>query len=102
MVSKVDWASTAECDPTIAPCVRFASGRYKLIVDRSQGTEALYDLDLDSGETTDFGPRLPRIRSSMREQLEQWRSSFGPPRAPAPFALEPEEIERLRALGYVQ
>ena len=90
----------AFCEQGTRQSVRM--GRYKLIVDRSTGVEALHDLLVDPDENTDLGPALPEIRDSLREKLRLWRAGHRPGTAPIPLTLDPDEIERLRALGYVQ
>ena len=76
--------------------------RYKLIVDRSTGTEVLHDLELDPGETRDFGHGQVEIRATLHDELQMWRTRQGTGFTPTPVTLDPDEIERLRALGYVQ
>ena len=77
-------------------------GRYKLIVDRSLGTEILYDLRLDPGETLDFGPQQPALRRELGDEVRRWRAALGSGATTTPLTLDADEIERLRALGYVQ
>ena len=76
--------------------------RFKLIVDRSTGTEILHDLDIDPGETVDFGTRHADVRATLLEELSRWRALQAAGFTPVPVTLHPDEIERLRALGYVQ
>jgi arylsulfatase A-like enzyme len=76
-------------------------GRYKLIVDRSLGTESLHDLVLDPGETRDFGPQQPGLRSELGDQVRRWRAALGAGASTTPLTLDPDEIARLRALGYI-
>jgi hypothetical protein len=76
--------------------------RFKLIVDRSTGTEVLHDLELDPDETTDFGHRNTPARDNLRDEMRRWRAGFDTGFTPVPMTLDPDEIERLRALGYVQ
>jgi arylsulfatase A-like enzyme len=75
-------------------------GRYKLIYEYRADSYVLYDLDRDPGEQVDISSREPEITkqlvAAMRERYE------GAAAAPAPEAeLAPEEVERLRALGYI-
>ena len=77
-------------------------GPHKLIVDRSVGTTSLYDLRADPGETRDIGSLQPDLRADLRAELERWRVRALRPITPLPLTLDPEDIERLRALGYVE
>jgi arylsulfatase A-like enzyme len=75
-------------------------GRHKLIYEHRGDSYALYDLDRDPGEQVDISSQQPeltqRLIAAMRERYE------GIEAAPAPDAeLAPEEVERLRALGYI-
>ncbi len=76
--------------------------RFKLIVDRSTGTEILHDLELDPAETTDFGSRNAQVRDTLRDEIRRWRAGLDTGFTPVPMTLDADEIERLRALGYVQ
>jgi len=75
-------------------------GRLKLHLDRSTGALRLYDLADDPGELRDVahvradavGPLRERLQSFLRIQ----------PRATPAVELAPEELEKLRALGYVR
>jgi len=76
--------------------------RYKLIVDRSTGVETLYDLAKDPGESHDAGALEPAIRDGLSEQLHRWRALERAGAMPdAPLHLDEADLERLRALGYV-
>lgn len=77
------------------------SQRWKLIV--YPGTHAdhvaLFDLDEDPGERTNVAERFPEIRDRMLARGHAWAE------APLPLGDKPElsaeEIENLRALGYI-
>jgi len=90
----------AFCEQGTRQAVRM--GRYKLIVDRSTGVQTLHDLLVDPGETTDLGVQLPQIRESLTAKLQLWRAGHRPGGRQPAITLDPDEIERLRALGYVQ
>ena len=77
--------------------------RYKLIVDRSTGVETLYDLAEDPGETRDAGVVQPAIRDGLWKQLRRWRTLERAGAMPStPLHLDEADLERLRALGYVE
>lgn len=76
--------------------------RWKLI--RYPGTEEdyveLYDLEADPGELMDVADAQPAVRSRLLATLDSWLALGGEP-AIAPRA-RAEDLESLRALGYVE
>lgn len=80
--------------------VRTATHKY---VQGSDGSEALYALDVDPGETTDRLVADPERAVEMRARLGAWRASFAPAAAaePAP-ELDAEIRRRLADLGYIE
>lgn len=77
-------------------------GPMKIIVDRSIGTTSLYDLSRDPGELLDIGPHQPQLREELLEELERWHTRQTRDVTTLPLTLDPDDIERLRALGYVE
>jgi arylsulfatase A-like enzyme len=87
-------------------------GDWKLIVDRTTGTDRLYDLGDDPGEQHDLSKRHPQRAGRLRAALDAWvadndasKATFDADRAgDAPEHLLPSEadIEFLRNLGYVE
>jgi arylsulfatase A-like enzyme len=74
------------------------------LVSRSDGSELLVDLS-DPDETVDVSAAHPAEAARLRAALAAWRTAQSAPRAPEEVPaqpLPPEEIERLRSLGYVQ
>jgi arylsulfatase A-like enzyme len=64
----------------------------------------LFDLELDSGETTNLDD--PQVREAVEDELASYlkeveRRRAGKPPGPD-VDLSPEEVERLRALGYLK
>ena len=61
----------------------------------------LYDLAADPGETVDLAPGRPDDVARLRERLAIWVRAES--RAPGTFepVADPEAIEALRELGYV-
>jgi arylsulfatase A-like enzyme len=86
------------------------AGEEKLVVDRSGGREALYDLADDPGETRDVAAeRAPRA-ATLRGELEAGLAADarlgaalrgGAAEPIAPDALPPEVVQSLRELGYL-
>jgi hypothetical protein len=73
---------------------RFAyrtDGRYKLLVDVGTGRRFLYDLLSDPAERHDISATAPDLTEALAFGLA------APGRSPVP---SPEQVERLRALGY--
>ena len=94
-----------EFDPT--PWTRtyrsLQRGQWKL-VRVSDGTTELYDIRADPGEERDLARAEPRTGDELTTQLEQWFGRIEPyVSAGKPEAGEesPEEIKRLKALGYL-
>ena len=75
-------------------------GRLKLHLDRSTGALRLYDLADDPGERLDVAAARADAIVPLRELLDRFLR-IQPVVAPA-LQLAPEEIEKLRALGYVR
>jgi arylsulfatase A-like enzyme len=78
-------------------------GRYKLVYEARLGTFALYDVVADPGETQDISTREPQVLAALRaELLERVARLDGQPGDDAPHVeLSEEDLEQLRALGYV-
>ena len=78
--------------------------RHKLFLDEHDRIE-LYDLQADPRESEDLADRLPDIVTELRARLANWLlehpAADTEPNAGA-SELTPEEIARLRALGYIR
>jgi len=81
-------------------------GRYKLVVDRTQGAVELYDLVADPLERQNLAAREPERRAAMMGRLKaaiDRAASLGEGRtAPARVELSDEDRARLRDLGYAE
>jgi len=76
------------------------SGRWKAAF-RRDGTRALlFDLKEDAGETSDLSLEHPEILKRMRDRLSELTQEFSA--ASAPVRMNPEDIKRLRAIGYIE
>ncbi len=75
---------------------------HKLVTSPPREALELYDLERDPDETRNLAGDEPALAARMRAELETLREAEGLPAAP-PDEVEPapEEIERLRELGYV-
>jgi arylsulfatase A-like enzyme len=65
------------------------------------GAPELYDLRRDPGETQDLAAREPERVAALRAHVERWIARGPIERGNLPH-LDPEAVERLRALGYLQ
>jgi len=84
---------------TTAHMVR--SERWKLIVYEGVHRDyvELYDLQRDPGETTNVAEEFPDQREALFSAFDAWRKQM-PVNEPSP-ELSPEDLENLRALGYL-
>jgi arylsulfatase A-like enzyme len=66
----------------------------------------LYDVERDPLEQEDLAAERPDVVTGLVQRLEAWRAAVSAvrlePEAAAEGATSPEELERLKALGYVQ
>lgn len=77
--------------------------RYKLIYDGKLGTSQLFDLASDPGEERDLAPGEPLLAAYYRQSLDRLLLEMKPDtgRAGADRELNDQQLENLRALGYV-
>jgi arylsulfatase A-like enzyme len=75
---------------------------YKLTVfPKPDGYELeLYDLDLDPSESTNLMTELPAVARRMARELEEWFAGYADADT-APLELDADDLESLRALGYI-
>jgi arylsulfatase A-like enzyme len=79
-------------------------GRWKLIVDHRAERKSLYDLEADPGERNDLAASSPEIVETYTEMLANWTEDVWQKREGLqlrPAELDRDEIEKLRALGYM-
>lgn len=77
-------------------------GRYKLVTDSGTGSHALYDLQVDPREQVDISRQEPAITAELLEELR--RRPSGSARSISDenrVDLSPEDVDALRALGYL-
>jgi arylsulfatase A-like enzyme len=77
-------------------------GKWKSIWNVDTGTVELYDLTRDPQERTNLASERARTAEELREASERWRDACRPAagKPAGPRSLDPETLERLRALGY--
>ncbi len=77
------------------------SRRWKLVVYPALDGDRvrLFDLATDSGELEDVGDRHPQIRDGLLAELAKW--STGETAPAEEIELTPEDVENLKALGYL-
>ncbi len=73
----------------------------KLMARRDSSAFELYDLAADPGETADVTRQRRGELQRLRSYLETWRESLRPAAASEMQELDPETLEGLKALGYV-
>jgi arylsulfatase A-like enzyme len=86
------------------------SGNFKLVridsnYERVTNEWRLYDLDTDPGEHSDLSQVHGEILSSLQDELERAISRYEKHAGPMPEdrrALLDKDLDRLRALGYVE
>jgi arylsulfatase A-like enzyme len=78
-----------------------SDGRWKVVVNRLTDAAALYDLAADPGETRDVAAEHPDVVAELTARFPD-PGSFEVPETDAVAGITPEEIERLRNLGYVR
>jgi len=83
--------------PDVTRAVRH--GRYKLHFNRLTGRRELFDLTADPGERVDRAAAEPAVTGELGARLERFMQIRG--EAAPPSRLTPEEIEKLRSLGYL-
>ncbi len=93
----------------LAGAAALQRGRWKLILGHAPGPrrtgepEELYDLDTDSGETRNLARQLPDVVRDLEAELDRFRTKHPPVEGAASRGgrLGVEELDRLRALGYL-
>lgn len=79
------------------------TSKWKLIVNKEQSWTALYDVEVDPGETTDLSADLPEILTELGDKLNKWISEIEGSDSirKAPLLHPPQErIDFMRQLGY--
>lgn len=74
-------------------------GSWKYLVAEEEKTHELYDLAADPGELRNVADQHPEKVRELDAVLADWRKSQ---KGAKRQALSPEDVERLKALGYVQ
>jgi arylsulfatase A-like enzyme len=97
---EIEGKATSEIQYALQGSLRSAAdGRYKLIEDLAGGTQALYDLKADPGETKDVLAAERRAYAVLRDALAKWLArNEGKGTADASRAAQ----EKLRSLGYIE
>ena len=75
-------------------------GRFKLHYDRVTKASALFDLSKDPSELSDVSAREGETLRDLQARLERFLEIQ--PAAATPLKLSPEEMEKLRSLGYIR
>jgi len=79
---------------------------FKLIENQNTGALELYDLSSDPGERRDLAQSRPELVEELRGELALLETELGrlgnSLRSSAPAPLDPQTLERLRAMGYIR
>jgi arylsulfatase A-like enzyme len=93
------WAKKVEGMFPIFHSVR--QGDYKLVTQSGDQEAVLYNLKFDPGELRDIAHAEPSIAETLKKELARRVAGFKLDARPENrIELDPEELERLRALGY--
>ncbi len=76
-------------------------GDWKLILGPDEGTRLLFDVAHDPRERRDRAVEEPERAAELERRIAAWRAEHERAET-APEAISPEDLERLRALGYVE
>lgn len=74
------------------------SGRWKYLEAPDEGTRELYDLERDPAELSSLAAERPEEVARLSDSLAAWRERTPEGR---PGEVAPDDVSRLRALGYV-
>ncbi len=77
-----------------------SDGHFKLILDKSDGSRALYDLRTDPGESTDVSEQRPEVTALFLGHLDAFENSSATGEASSP--LSEEDRRALIELGYLE
>jgi len=78
-------------------------GRYKLVHESKAGVHALYDLETDPREQRDVSSDHPEFTARLMAVLQERQRDYSPePPLESRVDLSKEDIDRLRALGYLR
>jgi len=79
------------------------TSKWKLIINKEQSWTALYDVEVDPGETKDLSAELPERLNELRDKLNKWiseiESSVSIRKAPLLHPSQ-DKIDFMRQLGY--
>jgi hypothetical protein len=83
------------------PAYALQDGAFKLVQDMRTGNTALFDLTRDPAARSDISAQ-DRVRTAFyRQSLARWLRELASGDSADSAQLSPEELETLRALGYV-
>lgn len=80
--------------------VMVREARYKLI-QATDGSEELYDLQTDAGEKANLVGELPEVAARLRANLAQWKKADAPVAEAEDHAFDARTLSMLEELGYL-
>lgn len=102
--SEVDYTPakhTAIADELVTFKTSLIMDDHKLIHDRRKGSWEFYDLQKDPLEQADLSGKLA-FEASFRRELADWEKRRAPIQIDVPGFLKPDEVEKLKSLGYLR
>ena len=79
-------------------CIR--KGKWKYTEGREEATKELFDLISDPGELVNLIDSFPGKANELASQLDAWVKNFDR-KIPAQTTISKDDLEQLKALGYV-
>jgi len=76
-------------------------GPWKYIEGEEEGTRELFNLEDDPGELVNLYESSRTVADELRARIAAWKSDYARETGDRPKP-SPEDLERLRALGYVE
>ena len=95
----MQWEDAIAGEVAIYSSIR--QGNYKLVMTAGGNVVGLYNLEADPHEKVDLALTEPSVLKALQHELDRRIQEFeARPKYDNQIELDPDEIEKLRALGY--
>jgi hypothetical protein len=95
----IQWKDAIAGEVAIYSSIR--QGNYKLIMTEGGNVVGLYNLEVDPHEKVDLALTQPSVLKTLKNELDRRTQEIeARPKSDNQIELDPDEIEKLRALGY--
>jgi arylsulfatase A-like enzyme len=95
----IQWKDAIAGEVAIYSSIR--QGNYKLIMTEGGNVVGLYNLEVDPHEKVDLALTQPSVLKALKNELDRRTQEIeARPKSDNQIELDPDEIEKLRALGY--